>query len=140
MVGDLPQVEADVSLQQQQGQARHKYPVVESALNQAELTRAGAAKEYEAERASFDNWLATRRATGRADQDSGLQASTASLDALKAAESAATRASAAKRQKLLEAQQAEAQPDTSAGRIWPLIRHWRACRKVCVPAANGRRI
>ncbi|WP_017669232.1 zinc ribbon domain-containing protein [Sandarakinorhabdus sp. AAP62] len=118
VVGDLPQVEADISIeqfmdkpagdvQQQQDQARARRLEAESALDQAELKRTGAQKEYEAARATFDNWVATRQATGRADQDAELKSRTAALDALKATETAATRASEAERQKLLDAQQAE---------------------------------
>ena len=118
VVGDLPQVEADVSLQQfmgpaaqavqqQQDAARNNRMAAEAALDQAELKRTGAVKEYEAARATFDNWVATRQATGRADQDAELRARTSALDVLKANETAATRASEAERQKLLDAQQAE---------------------------------
>ncbi|WP_156255813.1 serine endopeptidase [Sandarakinorhabdus oryzae] len=118
VVGDLPQVEQALSLeqflgpeaqplQQQQDGARDKRLAAEAALEQAELKRTGALKEYEAARATFDNWVATRQATGRADQDAELKARTAALDALKATETAATRASEAERQKLLDAQQAE---------------------------------
>ncbi len=118
VVGDLPQVEAELSLQQfmdpaaqalqqQQDAARDNRLAAEAALDQAELKRTGALKEYEAARATFDNWAATRQATGRADQDAELRARTSALDALKASETAASRASEAERQKLLDAQQAE---------------------------------
>jgi predicted RNA-binding Zn-ribbon protein involved in translation (DUF1610 family) len=118
VVGDLPQVEAELSLQQfmdpaaqalqqQQDAARNNRLAAEAALDQVELKRTGALKEYEAARATFDNWVATRQATGRADQDAELRARTSALDALKASETAASRASEAERQKLLDAQQAE---------------------------------
>ena len=118
VVGDLPQVEAELSLQQfmdpaaqglqqQQDAARDNRLAAEAALDQAELKRTGALKEYEAARATFDNWVATRQATGRTDQDAELRARTSALDALKASETAASRASEAERQKLLDAQQAE---------------------------------
>ena len=118
VVGDLPQVEVELSLQQfmdpaaqalqqQQDAARDKRLAAEAALDQAELKRTGALKEYEAARTTFDNWVATRQATGRADQDAELRARTSALDALKASETAVSRASEAERQKLLDAQQAE---------------------------------
>lgn len=118
VVGDLPQVEQALSLdqflgpeaqplQRQQDAARGRRLAAEAALEQAELKRTGASKEYEAARATFDNWVATRQATGRADQDAELKARTAALDELKADETTATRASEAERQKLLDAQQAE---------------------------------
>ena len=95
------------TLQQQQDAARDNRLAAEAALDQAELKRTGALKEYEAARATFDNWVALRQATGRADQDAELRARTSALDALKASETAASRASEAERQKLLDAQQAE---------------------------------
>lgn len=118
VVGDLPQVEADLTLeqfldpsaqplQQKRDAARDARFAAEGALEQAELKRTGALKEYEAARATFDNWVATRQATGRADQDAELKARTQALDELKAKETVATRASEAERQKLLDAQQAE---------------------------------
>ncbi|WP_310473963.1 zinc ribbon domain-containing protein [Sandarakinorhabdus sp.] len=118
VVGDLPQVEADLSLQQfmdpagvavqqQQDAARYNRMAAQAALEQAELKRSGASKEYAAARATFDNWVATRQATGRADQDTELSARTTALDGLKASETEASRAGEAQSQKLLDAQQAE---------------------------------
>jgi predicted RNA-binding Zn-ribbon protein involved in translation (DUF1610 family) len=118
VVGDLPQVEAELSLQQfmdpaaqalkqQQDAARNNRLAAEAALDQTELKRTGALKEHEAARATFDNWVATRQATGRVDQDAELRAHTSAMDALKAKETAASRGSEAERQKLLGAQQAE---------------------------------
>jgi predicted RNA-binding Zn-ribbon protein involved in translation (DUF1610 family) len=118
VVGDLPQVEADLSLQQfmaPAGQrlqeardtAAQQRSQAQDALNQAELQRQSAAKDYAAARATFDNWLATRQATGRPDQDGELQRRTRELDALKAAESTATRAVEAQNQVMLDASQAE---------------------------------
>lgn len=128
VVGDLPQVEADVSLEQfmgpqaqrlaqQQEDARSARLAAEAALEQAELKRTGALKEYQAARATFDNWVATRQATGRPEQDAELARRTQALDALKAAETAATRASEAERQKLLDARQAE---DAAEAALVPL--------------------
>jgi hypothetical protein len=118
VVGDLPQVEADIDLVQflpaeagalsrQQDAARDRRFKAEAALEQAELKRQSAQKDYQAARATFDNWLATRTATGRPDQDAELQRRTQALDALKSAETAATKASEAQRQQMLDAQQAE---------------------------------
>jgi hypothetical protein len=124
VVGDLPQVEADLTLEQfldpsaqrlqaDIGAARDRRVAASSAFEQADLKRASAQKEYDAARATFDNWVATRNATGRADQDSELKARTAALDALKAAETSATRAAEAERQKMLDASQAEGRADAA---------------------------
>jgi hypothetical protein len=111
VVGDLPQVEAELSLQQFMDPAakalKQQQDAAEAALDQTELKRTGALKEHEAARATFDNWVATRQATGRVDQDAELRAHTSAMDALKAKETAASRGSEAERQKLLGAQQAE---------------------------------
>ena len=118
VVGDLPQVEDDLRLEQfmapeartleaERNAAGDAVRTAQSALEQAELKRQGSAKEYDAARATFDNWVATRQATGRPEQDAELQARTAALDALKAAETEATRAAEAQRKAALDAQQAE---------------------------------
>lgn len=59
-------------------------------------------------RDTFNNWLATRHATKRPDQDSELIARTQELDELKGAERSALSAVEAQQQILLDAQQAEA--------------------------------
>ncbi len=124
VVGDLPQVEADLSVEQfmepaarqlrddsvNAGAARRE---AQGQLDQAELKRQGAAKDYEAARATFDNWVATRTATGRPDQDAELRSRTQALDALKAAETEATQAAEAQRKLMLDAEQAEARADAA---------------------------
>ena len=73
VVGDLHQVEADLSLpqflgpeaqplQQKEDAARDKRLEAEAGLDQVELKRSGTLKEYEAARATFDNWVAARSA------------------------------------------------------------------------------
>lgn len=124
VVGDLPQVEQDLTLEQfmppeaaavtrQREAAREQRMAAEAALQQAALKRTEAEKAYQAARATFDNWLATRTATGRPEQDAELQRRTRALDALKAAEMAATRASDAERQKMLDASQARDRADAA---------------------------
>ena len=119
VVGDLPQVEADLTteqflapeakaLQARRDDAGAALRQAQDALDQAELKRQGAAREYEAARTTFDNWVATRQATGRPEQDAELKARTAQLDELKSAESALARAAEAQRQAVLDAQQADA--------------------------------
>ncbi|WP_164155251.1 zinc ribbon domain-containing protein [Sandarakinorhabdus rubra] len=118
VVGDLPQVEAELSLDQfmdpaskplevERAAAAQALQTAQAALDQAELRRQGTARDYAAARETFDNWVATRTATGRPEQDEELKNRTAQLDELKAAETAATRVVDAQRQAVLDAQQAE---------------------------------
>lgn len=118
VVGDLPQVEsvqriedfmpperaAQVRLQQQTSEQLRDQAT--SALEQAELKYRAARKSYAAAREAFDNWVATRSATQRADQDSELLARTRALDQLKDAERRAGVAVEAQQQQQLDAQQA----------------------------------
>jgi hypothetical protein len=124
VVGDLPQVEDDLSISQfldpaarqleaDRDAATGAVQVAQDALDQAELKRQGSAKDYEAARATFDNWVATRQATGRPDQDAELKSRTAALDTLKAAETDATRAAEAQRKAMLDAQQAQSRAEAA---------------------------
>jgi hypothetical protein len=124
VVGDLPQVEAELSLEQyldagaspleaQRDAAATARLEAQSQLDQAELKRQGAAKDYEAARATFENWVSTRTATGRPEQDAELKSRTQALDALKAAETQATRAAEAQRQIMLDASQAESRAQSA---------------------------
>jgi hypothetical protein len=124
VVGDLPQVEDDLSISQfldpaarqleaDRDAATGAVQVAQAALDQAELKRQGSAKDYEAARATFDNWVATRQATGRPDQDAELKSRTAALDTLKAVETDATRAAEAQRKAMLDAQQAQSRAEAA---------------------------
>ncbi|MGI4721474.1 MAG: serine endopeptidase [Janthinobacterium lividum] len=73
-------------------QARHKHEVAQSNKRSA--------------RETFDNWLATRRATARPDQDPELLNRTRALDALEAQERAALAAVEGQQQVVLDASQA----------------------------------
>ncbi len=98
VVGDLPQVEHALGLEDfidkpaaaqaratiQSGQKTEE--LADSALEQAQLKHQAARANSRTARETFDNWLATRGATGRSDQDPELIARTKALDALKAAE------------------------------------------------------
>ncbi|WP_394788817.1 serine endopeptidase [Rhodoferax sp.] len=118
VVGDLPQVEQTLGLEDfidrpaatelrsriKAGQKTEEE--TSAALEQAELklqvarTDAGTAAE------TFSNWLATRGATARSDQDPELIARTRALDKLKAAERAAQGQIEQQEQKALDARQA----------------------------------
>ncbi len=77
-------------------------------LEQARLKHSTARANSVAARETFNNWLATRQATRRADQDPELIARTQELDDLKSAERKALGDVEAQQQTLLDAQQAEA--------------------------------
>ncbi len=76
------------------------------ALEQAEQQHTVAQSNTRSAQQTFENWLATRRATARADQDPELLGRTRELDALKAAERKALAAVQAQQQVLLDASQA----------------------------------
>lgn len=100
VVGDLPQVEHRYTLEQflDDDQARASADALKQIRRdqddnrrQTELTQLAldaARSASEAARETFANWLKTRDATQRVDQDPGLIARTEQLDALKAAERA----------------------------------------------------
>jgi hypothetical protein len=73
-------------------QARHRYEVAQANTRSA--------------RATFDNWIATRHATVRPEQDAELIARTRALDGLAGEERAALAAVEAQQQALLDADQA----------------------------------
>lgn len=100
VVGDLPQVEHRYTLDQflDRGPAtasaetlkrlRREREDVERRAGQAQLALEAARSASQAARETFGNWLQTRDATQRVDQDPSLVARTEQLDGLKAAERA----------------------------------------------------
>jgi predicted RNA-binding Zn-ribbon protein involved in translation (DUF1610 family) len=98
VVGDLPQVEHRYTLDQfldreptraSAGaikQVRHEEDDTRRKADEAQLALDAARSATEAARETFANWLKTRNATQRVDQDPGLVARTQGLDQLKAAE------------------------------------------------------
>lgn len=98
VVGDLPQVEQTLSQEDfidkpAAAQVRvtiasgHKAEeAADTALEQAQLQLQTARANSSSARETFDNWLATRGATGRTDQDPELIHRTKALDVLAAAE------------------------------------------------------
>ncbi|MFT4268185.1 MAG: serine endopeptidase [Xenophilus sp.] len=119
VVGDLPRVERTLQLEdfmppgradalhEAVRQAEETAQAAQRALDQAQLQEQAASQASRNARETFDNWLATRRATQLPAQDAELIARTRRLDALKAAEEAAQRKVAAQRQQRLDAQQAQ---------------------------------
>jgi len=120
LVGDLPKVERALSVddfmdRSAAGALRAGIQAAEraeqdaqAALEQAQLKRRVAQAESAAARETFNNWLATRRATQLAEQDPELLARTRALDGLKERERAAGSAVEAQQQAALDARQGAA--------------------------------
>ena len=119
IVGDLPKVEAPLALDDfleqsavqplrtQARDARQAEQDAQAALEQARLQHTKARTETQAARETFDNWLAARSATQRAEHDPEVIARTQALDVLKARERTAQQAAQAQEQALLDARQAQ---------------------------------
>ncbi len=119
IVGDLPQVETYRSLDDYLDPARA--PAVkdailvaqknakdaQAALDQAQLRQQAAEASNSAARETFSNWLATRKATERPEQDEELIARTKQLDDLRQAERDALAGVEKQQQAALNARQAE---------------------------------
>jgi hypothetical protein len=119
VVGDLPQVEQQRTLddfldpqrapplKQAIEKARSAAKDAQDALDQAELRQQAAQASNRAARETFSNWLATRNATQRPEQDEELIARTQQLDGFRNAEREALAAVETQRQAALDARQAE---------------------------------
>ena len=120
LVGDLPQVErvltlddfmdkpAANALRSSIAKTQRAEQDADAALEQAQLKHRVAQSDTAAARETFNNWLATRRATQLSDQDAELIARTRALDALKERERAAGLAVQAQQQAALDARQGTA--------------------------------
>lgn len=120
VVGDLPKVEAPLQLddfldqaaaQQLRAQvkaAQQAEQEAQTALEQAQLQSHKARNDTQAARETFNNWLAARSVTQRADNDPEVLARTQALDTLKAAERRAQQAVEAQQQAALDARQSAA--------------------------------
>jgi hypothetical protein len=120
VVSDLPRVERQLSLDDYMDaatagplriaikNAERAGEEASSALEQAQLKHNAARADSAAARETFNNWLATRRATQLAGQDPELVSRTRALDALKDKERAAGAAVEAQQQAALDAQQTAA--------------------------------
>ena len=120
IVGDLPKVEAPLrvddfldkpaaqALRSQVQAARQAEQEAQTALEQAQLQRSKTRSESQSARETFNNWLATRSVTQRAEHDPDVLARTQALDALKQAERTTQQAVEAQQQAALDARQAAA--------------------------------
>ncbi len=120
LVGDLPQVEEQQTVENfMDNTAAEALRIsiktteraeedADAALEQAQLKRSTAQADSAAARETFNNWLATRRATQLSEQDPELVARTRALDGLKAKERAAGVAIEAQQQAALDARQSTA--------------------------------
>jgi predicted RNA-binding Zn-ribbon protein involved in translation (DUF1610 family) len=115
IVGNLWDVETTLSVEQfmdpaaartvrfQRDLADAQRNAAKTRLAQAEEKHRVARADTRSARATFENWLATRHATARPEQDSELIRRTEALDALAAAERKALAAVEAERQAVLDA-------------------------------------
>lgn len=127
VVGDLPKVEqrlqlddfldraAAGKLRSDIEAAQRASEAAQAALDQARLKLQVARSDSGAARESFNNWLATRSATQRAEQDPELIVRTRALDALKQAERAAQAAVERQQQAALDARQGESRARRELG-------------------------
>ena len=129
VVSNISSVESVLTLEQFID--RTQGPPVRDALKRAERNMAEASDRLDqarqkhqvalansrVARETFENWLATRHATARPDQDPDLIARTRDLDALKAAERKALSLVEAQQQALLDATQAQAQAAAQLRRL-----------------------
>ena len=119
LVGDLPKVEQPLAVddfldrpaaERLRGEIRTAERAArdaQGALEQARLKLQVARSDSSAARETFNNWLATRRATQLAEQDPELIARTRQLDALRQAERTAEGAVEREQQAALDARQRE---------------------------------
>lgn len=118
VVGDLPRVETYRTVDDFIDPARAEqvradinastaaYHAADRARDTAQLDFDNERARYQSARDTFDNWVATRQATARPDQDVELMARTQELDRLKKAESEARGKLEQQRSLSLQAQQA----------------------------------
>lgn len=98
-------------------QAKEREEAARARLEQATHQHSVAQANTRSSRATFDNWLATRHATTRPDQDPELIARTKALDALEAEERRALSAVEAEQQAMLDANQAAERASSALFRL-----------------------
>lgn len=130
IVGDLPQVETPLHvddfisdkpaaqvLRNQVQEAQQAQRAAQDALAQAQLQSDKALNESQAERETYDNWLAARSVTQRAEHDPEVLARAQALDVLKQAERKAQQAVEVQQQAALDARQVAATANDRLGKL-----------------------
>ncbi len=129
IVGDLPKVETPLmvddfidraaadKLRADVKASRQAEQDAQTALEQAQLQRNKARSETQSARETFNNWLATRSATQRAEHDPEVVARTQQLDQLKLAERRTQQAVERQQQAALDARQAAAATQGELNRL-----------------------
>ena len=129
IVDDLPKVEARHTLddfvdkaegdrlRKSAGQAQLAAQEAKAALDQANLRHNVAQSDARSARETFNNWLATRRATGRPEQDAELVERTGELDRLAKLERDALAAIQKQQQASLDANQAAARAQDELAKL-----------------------
>ena len=129
IVDDLPKVETPLrvddfldkpaadKLRSQVRDARQAEQAAQTALEQAQLQRSKTRSESQAERETFNRWLATRSVTQRAEHDPEVLARTRALDTLQLAERTTQLAVEAQQQAALDARQAAAAAQARLGQL-----------------------
>ena len=107
-----PQVEAAKEL------AERSRAEAEDRRDQAQQKLQVARSNTMAAQESFNNWISTRQATARPDQDPELIARTRALDAVQSEERKARAAVEAEQQAILDADQARARASEAWSRLW----------------------
>ncbi len=117
IVGDLPQVESAQTLEDfmdpaatakaraDMTSAENQERTARDALEQARLKQTVAQSDVATARQSFNNWIATRKATERAEQDPEVITRTQALDTLQTRERQARAETERQQQLLLDAEQ-----------------------------------
>ena len=140
VVGDLPQVEsaltqddfieqpAATQLRESLKKAENQGQEAQEALDQAKLKLRVAQANSRSASETFNNWLATRRATERPEQDAELIERTRALDVLKTAERQALATMEAEQQKALDASQSATRAEERIAALHRRHSHHRAGR------------
>ena len=142
VVGDLPKVEARQSLNDFMDpvatpklrlivkDSMRDRKLAQETLEQAHLKLKVAQANNQAARETFSNWLATRRATARADQDTELIQRTEQLDSLRKAERDALAQVEAQQQIALNATQTESRANTQLQELQDAAQEkWRSAQR-----------
>lgn len=129
IVGDLPRVESTPSIESfmeptqtaelkaQIKASEQAQEAAQAALEQAKLQWQSAQSAHRAARETFENWLATRQVTQRAEHDEVVLKRTRELDGLRQTERSASQAVEKQQQMVLNMRQAQARAQTQLSQL-----------------------